>query len=668
MDVNTDKIETIFSGEFMKSWKDYETRPEQVEMAKKVDECLRTSKHLLVEAGTGVGKSLAYLVPALLFSLKEGVPVVISTETRALQQQILNKDIPLLSKILNQPVQAELALGSNNYLCKRRYEQVTSNGNFGIEMENHLREFYDWEDRTETGIRWEYNGFASEEFWGKVTRDPENCLGRKCPNFPHSYYFLEKEKWKKANILVVNHYLLSSHIAGNFKLLPEFSYIIIDEAHSFPEVAGKAFAGKASYSDFTRLFQYISGKDKKASLAYKLFSEALRDKILRLLEETSDKVGQFYQKLKVEFPFLSNASRIKEKPVLDGGELELSLENFVKVLQNTLDSYDANTQILEEQEVILGLDMCIKRFTELHSLIFNFRMMENPNYVFWLEPPSSQDKNNFYSLCTGLISPKDFIQKEFFPRMSSIIFTSATLSSGAGNFNFFCSSVGFQDFESLILESPFPYPENALLYIPKNLHDPGKESEEYHEDLKKLIPMLLKLSGGNAFVLFTSNSSLRNVYEGIVDELEYPVFSQLELGPKKAKEAFLDTPNSVLFGVSTFWQGIDVKGDKLRSVIITRLPFQPPGEPVLEARIELRKQENGNPFQEIQLPHAILSLKQGFGRLIRSKTDTGVVSILDPRIKTKFYGKTILSALPSAKRIFSFKELKKEFENLPKYK
>ena len=242
---------------------DYEYRPEQVDMSIQVEKALENSEILLIEAGTGVGKSLAYLLPASLYSLQTGKKVVISTETIALQNQLISKDIPLVREILNKDIKAEIALGSSNYICKRKMDHTISNGNFGIEMNDYLNDFYKWEKKTQTGIKSEYRGFYTQEFWGKVSRESENCLARKCPNYDISYYFLEKEKWKNANLLIINHYLLASHIAGDLKILPEFQNLIIDEAHNFPDITGRSFRITIIYEDILNILNFIGGKDKK---------------------------------------------------------------------------------------------------------------------------------------------------------------------------------------------------------------------------------------------------------------------------------------------------------------------------------------------------------------------------------------------------------------------
>lgn len=657
-------IQSIFSKKIGRKWSEFELREEQIKMSKAVEDAFQSGEHLLVEAGTGVGKSLAYLLPAAVYSLENQVPVVISTETIALQNQLIAKDIPIVAKILGKKITAEIALGANNYVCKRKLQSVISNGSFPIEMGNHLKPFYEWESETETGIKSEYTGFATNEFWNQVTRDADNCLGRRCPNFSESYYFLEKDKWNKANILIVNHYLLAANIAGEFKILPEFKNLIIDEAHSFPDILGRSFGLKTSYEDINKIIQFVGGTERRQGLIHKLQDSTIRDKCLEVISNINKSIILFFNKLYSEVPMSFNAQRIQKKFALDDGVLEGLLFILADKLEAAKKSYNKDSDDLQDKEMILDLEMSIKKLNETGEVIEQFRNNKDKEMVVWVEPPEERKNEKFLKISMQPMYPEKIIEEKLIPRLENMILTSATLSSGKKDFKFFKNKIGKIEAGEILLASPFDYEKHCLIYLPKNVRDPATEPDEYHDDISKLIPMLLDLTEGNAFVLFTSFKSLQTVYDAIVDTCKYPIFSQKELGADKAKAEYLNTENSVLFGVSTFWQGIDIKGDKLKSVIITKLPFQPPNEPVLEARMDEIKKKNGNPFGEMQLPQAILTLKQGFGRLIRSKTDTGIVSILDPRMQTKNYGKQILDALPPAKKVYSLKDLKIEYKKI----
>lgn len=658
-------LEIYSSNSIKKIFPNYEERKEQIELTLKIADCLEKNKILLAEAGTGVGKSFAYLLAGLVFQEKTNEKILISTETIALQSQLIHKDIPILEKLLNKKIKREIALGASNYVCKRKLSHVIQEGSFGIEMTNHLKEFYEWEKQTETGIKLEYKGFASKEFWAKITREADNCLGSKCPNFSHSYYFLEKKKWQEADILIVNHHLLGAHLSGDKKVLPEFHYAIIDEAHNFPEIINKSFGVSTSLIELENLLNAIYLNDKKPMLVGKLSDKALAESCKKLTRQALDLGISFFNQLLGEVGLVFQPTRVTKKLKLDGGALKNHLLELKEKIDLARAELPEELEELGEKELKLELERISSKLESQIKILESFRTQNEKNFVYWVEPLEASSVKS-YKLNIQPLESKNIFQEKFFSDFKSVIFTSATLCAEKNNFQYYLENFGKIKVETIFLESPFPYEENAVLYLPKqnSLRDPNQDPEGYLEDLVVIIPKLLELTEGNAFVLFTSNKLLNDVYLSLKDESIYPLISQIELGAEKAKEKFLSTEGSVLFGVSTFWQGIDIKGDKLCSVIITKLPFQPPSDPLIEALIDEYKNMNRNSFFELQLPRAILTLKQGFGRLIRSKTDTGMVSILDPRMKTKSYGKLVLDSLPNAKQVHSFAELKKEMKRL----
>ncbi|XDD44253.1 ATP-dependent DNA helicase [Leptospira sp. WS60.C2] len=659
-------VTSVFTKELPKLWKDYETRKEQLDMSLAIESAFQTGTNWVIEAGTGVGKSLAYLIPSALFSLENECTVVVSTETKSLQDQLLYKDIPLVSKALGVPINAMVALGASNYLCKRKYNRVMERGEFGPEMESSLSYFVNWEKQTESGIRAEYDGFISNSFWSSVARESDNCLGRNCPNFSSSYYFLEKEKWKKANILIVNHYLLASHMAGDFKLLPPFSQLVIDEAHVFPEIVGKAFGSEIRYEYILGLLHYLYFPEKRTGLILKIKSN---EKLIQLVEASISYANDLFRMLLSAIPLQFNqfATRHTERIKLDNGALEDTLADLASVLEGLLSKYKKDSDDIEEKELALGLEMVSGNLKKASSFLTDFRLKTNPNLVFWIEPPSQMAKEPFYYLFSQPKNTDEILANTLFPNMDSVVMTSATLSPTAGNFQYFLKEVGTSDVKTKTLSSPFSYNTHSLLFVPKQIADPVSDPKRNKTDLSYWITRLLKLSEGDAFVLFTSNKLLSELYEEIRNLVPYPIFAQTEMGPIAAKREFLANENSVLFGVSSFWQGVDIKGDKLRNVIVTKLPFQVPTEPVLQAKMEDMEKKGKSPFWEMQVPKTCLLLRQGFGRLIRSGSDTGMVSILDPRIHTKSYGKNVLQSLPKGVPLITdFHELERKFHLLPK--
>ncbi|MDF3820117.1 helicase C-terminal domain-containing protein [Leptospira sp. 96542] len=656
---------TVFTKNLPNLWKDYETRKEQLEMATAVESAFSLGKNLVVEAGTGVGKSLAYLIPSALYSLENETTVVVSTETKSLQDQLLYKDIPLVSEALGVEIKAMVALGANNYLCKRKYGKVIDRGDFGVEMEATIGHFTTWENKTETGIRSEYDGFISNPFWASVARESDNCLGRNCPNFSSSYYFLEKEKWKKTNILIVNHHLLASHLANDFKILPPFSHLVIDEAHVFPEIIGKAFGSEIRHDLILNSLHFLHFPEKKSGLVLKLKNQ---EKIKTAVENSLGYLNDFFRLLLSAIPLQFQFSkRHTERIKLDDGALENSLAEIVNLLDSLTSVYKKDSEDNEEKEIALGLEMVANNFKKTSSFLSDFRRKTNPNLVFWIEPPSQTAKDPYYLLFSQPKNTDEILSETLFPNMESVVMTSATISPTPGNFQYFTKEIGTSDIVTKTLSSPFSYKTHSLLFVPKNIADPTTDPNRNKIDLSYWIARLLTISEGDAFVLFTSNKLLNEIYDDLSAKLPFPILPQTKLGPIQAKKEFLNTPNAVLFGVSSFWQGVDIKGDKLRNVIVTKLPFQVPTEPVLQAKMEDMERSGKSPFWEMQVPKTCLLLRQGFGRLIRSSSDTGMVSILDPRIHTKSYGKNVIMSLPKGVPLVTdFEELRRKFDNLPR--
>ncbi len=685
---------------FRRVWPDYEPRPQQERMAGAVHSALRDGRSLLVEAGTGVGKTLAYLLPLLEYGEREDVRVVVSTETRSLQQQILEKDLPTARKILGRDIPAELCLGASNYVCKRRLAGVLDEGSFGPEMMDSIEEFLAWEKRTETGVRHEYTGPASPEFWRKIGRDPDDCLGGRCPNFDVSYYFLAKRRWQDARLLVVNHSLLSYHFAYGRRLLPEFSHVVVDEAHRFPEIFHGAFAEAASFREMQIMITELGRKGHAdESRAFESFRDALIE-ALPLKPGENLRCGGAGLELAAGRDFVS---------ALDRGQryLKQKLQQLSQQQQLSLgDSEDRNQTNVDAMEV-QALSNRLSRVTSLVNTLLD-GAPESEDRVFWLSRAAEErrrrrsskkdrgERNDApdYRLQRAPLYPGALIRRNFLKEVRTVVFTSATLTTRGGApretsgnqtkaetihpaFAYFAREIGCDDGGdsgevapplSLQLDSPFDYRRRALLYLPRDMPDPAREEERFHQAAAREIERLLLLSRGGAFVLFTSGRSLRAVqalmsgerrYAGDEDDhAAYEIINQLEHGASTALLKFLQAERGALFGLATFWQGIDIAGDRLRLVILVRLPFRVPDEPLLAARMEREKESGGDPFRSLQLPAAVISIKQGFGRLIRTHNDRGIVAILDPRIRTKNYGKGILRALPPARiAASSFEEM-----------
>ncbi|EMF99815.1 DEAD/DEAH box helicase domain protein [Leptospira borgpetersenii str. 200701203] len=421
------------------TWNDFEPRKGQIQLSQKIEDSLFQGTHLIAEAGTGVGKSLAYLIPAALASIETEEPVVISTETKSLQQQLLLKDIPLVSKILGTDLKAEIAMGSSNYVCKRKMNHVLRDGTFGPEMIPHLDSFNRWIKTTESGRKQEFMGTASYDFWNKITREADNCLGRNCPNFSHSYYFLEREKWKRCNILIVNHHLLAAHIASDFNILPEFNRVILDEAHNFPDIIGSSFRREVRSQEIQKLLQQIWLPNKNTGVAVSISSNILKD----LVTKAGETLTVFFNALSGEVPLnFYSPQRIKRPLKLDRGEFAAVLAEIAEILQKHLSKLSKDNEDIAERESALALEMLAGRINEIATGLETFRQVDDPNLVYWIEPPDQSSKEIYYKICMEPLSPSEIIRDLFASRMESIVFTSATLSTSGNDFEYFQKKSG----------------------------------------------------------------------------------------------------------------------------------------------------------------------------------------------------------------------------------
>lgn len=658
------------SGLFKTFWPNYIHRPEQEAMAHAVARALGESRHLIVEAGTGVGKTLAYLVPLVDFAEKNDLRVVVSTETRALQQQILEKDMPTVERLLGRPIHAEVCLGAGNFVCKRRLANVLQEGEVDPGMMDRLSAFLDWEQKTEIGTRQDFPGSVPGEFWSKIQRDPDDCLASRCPNYRISYYFVAREFWKKARVLIVNHSLLAAHFAAGGRLLPEFQALVVDEAHRFPEIFHTAFSERCTIRELGELAGRAgaSGRD-----------------LNRLALALQSELGE-------AFPLeVGRSLRISEQtqlPVMP--DLLLALDRALLAVGRKLDEIRAQLELLSTAEEEIPASVEQMETAALHARLSAHkqllaRLLQPPrkDEVLWIERPMRGDDRVLH--CAP-VDPGPLVRDNLLAEIRPVVFTSATLATpGRNPFAYFARELGLRSGDSaggepeadnVQLSSPFRYEENALLYAPRPpLADPARAEAEFHRGVARQVRELTLASNGGAFVLFTSRRSLEAVERELrrgsasafesgadFDPFPLPLISQSESGPHRAISLFRETTDAVLLGLATFWQGIDIPGDQLRMVILVRLPFRVPDDPLLSARIDRLREGGGEPFMEIQLPHAALQLKQGFGRLIRSVEDRGVVAILDPRLRTKRYGADLVSVLPPARRTTDLHEVRAFFD------
>ncbi|HUY33137.1 MAG TPA: helicase C-terminal domain-containing protein [Pirellulales bacterium] len=640
----------------------YERRPQQLAMAEAVAKAIASQRHLVVEAGTGVGKSFAYLVPAILATIPptpekkppDGKPpkrrrVVVSTHTISLQEQLLHKDLPLLNAVIPDEFTAVLVKGRGNYVSLRRLEGALSRaGSLFHDPEefSELRYIDRWSRETTDGSLSDLDRRPLGAVWDEARSEQGNCMGRQCPTYNKCFYFASRRRMQHSQILLVNHALFFSDLAlrqHDVSILPDYDVAIFDEAHTIEAVAGDHLGMKVSSSqvEYT-LNKLYNDRTIRGLLVHYHDREAEE-----LVGDCRVRSDEFFETLRL----WQAASGRRNGRVDRAGVVENALSPALVKLARRL---RALGEKLESAEVRQDFSSAHDRLSVLAGEIEQWRTQNMPASVYWLEATHGRRPKTVLAAAPVDVGP--VLRKQLFEVVPSVIMTSATLAVGkAGSFDFFKSRLGLTQVATLSVGSPFNYREQATLVLVEGMPDPTGEPREFQRQAMKMVRRFVARTDGHAFVLFTSYEMLRQAAADLTPwlaERNLALHAQSDGLPRtQMLERFKANPRAVLLGTDSFWQGVDVPGDALQTVIITKLPFAVPDQPLLEARLDAIRESGGNPFSEYQLPAAAIKLKQGFGRLIRTQHDRGTVVILDPRVLTKPYGRMFLDSLPDCRRV-----------------
>ncbi|HTX14434.1 MAG TPA: ATP-dependent DNA helicase [Candidatus Baltobacteraceae bacterium] len=618
-------VEGIFGpgGLLEKRHPGYEFRPSQLAMAKIAADAFEKHQHVVVEAGTGTGKTLAYLLPAI----RSGRRVVVSTATKSLQEQLFQKDVPFLQKHFAPNLKAAIMKGRANFLCRQKVHQMEGQPVLkGIDEIDWFSQIKDWEKLTETGDRSELTFLPDDaELWNRIDARSDLCSGQKCPEFQRCFVTAMHQRAHEADLIIVNHHLFFADLAirqDDFgSILPEYSAVVFDEAHEIEDVASDYFGRQLSSYRFEELV-----RDTESMLRILRIDAAPLHKHLARMRERARAFFERFPEREGRYPF---------GPVERNAFLDQNREAYDDLAAAVKRTEAELSAISPKPEEIIAL---ARRAAETRRELAFLMESEEKSYVYWYER-----RGRGVFLAATPIDVSEILRQKLFEQFDTVILTSATLAVG-GRFDYLKQRLGVLPSQEEVLPPEFDYESQALLYLPRSLPDvrnPGFSGAAADEIVK-----LLEISQGRAFCLFTSYAQMKDIHGRVSGRVSFPLLLQGTAPRSILLDRFRSTPNAVLFATSSFWQGVDVPGAQLSCVIIDKLPFAVPSDPIVAARVRALTEDGRNAFAEYQVPEAVLALKQGFGRLIRSKTDRGILAILDNRIQRMQYGKIFLESLP----------------------
>jgi ATP-dependent DNA helicase DinG len=635
-------VDTIFGsgGLLEKRHSAYEFRRSQLEMARIVDDAFANKRQVVIEAGTGTGKTLAYLIPAI----RSGRKVVVSTATKSLQEQLFQKDVPFLQRHFAPNLKVALMKGRSNFLCRAKVHQMDGQAVLkGMDEVDWFAQIRQWEKLTETGDRSELTFLPDDsDLWNRIDARSDLCTGQKCAEFGSCFITAMHQRAHEADLIIVNHHLFFADLAirdNDFgSILPEYSAVVFDEAHEIEDVASEYFGREVSSYQFEEL-----ARDTEAVLRLmQLEASVLRKYLVRMRERSRNFFENFAER-EGRYPFDLHARR-----------------SFVERSRESYDDLSACVKRVEaelaallpkpEEAVALA-----RRAGELRRELEFLLESEEKSYVYWYER-----RGRGVFLAATPIDVSAILRERLFEQFDTVVLTSATLAVG-GRFDYLKQRLGVLPSTEVVLPQEFNFKEQALLYVPRAL--PDVRHPAFSTSAAEEIVKLLGISQGRAFCLFTSYAQMKEIFERVCGLVKFPLLLQGTAPRSALLDRFRSTPNAVLFATATFWQGVDVPGAQLSCVIIDKLPFAVPSDPIVAARVRALQEDGRNAFTEYQIPEAVLALKQGFGRLIRSKTDRGILAILDNRILRMQYGRIFLESLPEYSTTHDLAEVARFMQN-----
>jgi len=647
-------MEEIFGpdGLIAQAHPEYEYRPGQVEMARAVLRAFEEGRHLVVEAGTGTGKTLAYLVPAVAAATGRGMRVVVSTGTKTLQDQLMEKDIPFLQRVLPKKFNAAYMKGRSNYLCLHRFKRSENSPLLeGFEELNYFDVIRRWAKGSPTGDRAELSDLPeSLSFWRHIDARSEICLGQKCAEFDACFITRMRQRAQDADIIVVNHHLFFADLAlrGDEygRVIPDYGAVIFDEAHLIEDVAAEYFGLQVSNYQIADLINDLA--------LLPITDVELNRELNRIATRLGAMNERFWMgfqgrgedgRLPITREDFARVGRRGETEPTPLGEAYLALDGALERLETTLDAMAEQPPEVENM---------LRRVRQVRFALSCIIQSDDRSFVYWLER-----RGGGAFLHASPIDVSGLLAEKLFERVQTVVLTSATLTS-AGSFQYLRQRLGLpEEADELVAPSNFDYRKQAVLYLPAQMPDP--RAPDWTERAAEQICRILEITQGCAFVLSTSIAGMNALYERVAARVPYPCLVQGSMSRSRLLDRFRQTPNAVLFATASFWQGVDVRGRQLSCVIVDKLPFAVPTDPVVAARQRAIDEAGGSSFYDYSVPQAVIALKQGLGRLIRSTTDYGVLAVLDPRLRTKPYGRVFLRSLPSMRMTSDLDEVRRAF-------